>query len=158
MRLDALPDLTTVGNTAGSCASPLRTPGFRRPRPHHTSSGQLSGSRCCLSRGPHPPLRPQLMCECVSIQARADIVWAACVCFFFFLLKARTDKSNSTLKKDLVTSAWGGGGAEPANPSDSPERQGGGGLPDMWTDRKTKVPEDFWLMAFLLCRWTLPQK
>lgn len=106
LRLDGLPGLTTVGSTAGSFESPLRMQSLSRPRPHQTSSGQLSGSRCCLSRegspSASPTASPTARVGCIFTQGMC----AHCLCVP--LLKAKLDKFDWTPEEDHVTSTWGG--------------------------------------------------
>lgn len=73
------------------------------PRPHHTSSDQLSGSRCCLSQEASPTASPE---ACVWVFSLRHV---GALCVYDFFLKAKPDKSDSTLKEDLVTSARAGG-------------------------------------------------
>lgn len=62
-------------------------PNFRSPRPHQTSSAQLSGSRCCLSREASPSASPTarvyvfysgmwcIVCVCASTKGQTRQIW-----------------------------------------------------------------------------------
>lgn len=140
LRSDGLPDLAAAGNAAGSWDSPLRVKTFRCPRPHQTSSGQLSGSRCCVSR--------ELAFESVFIFLFFSIQALVCVsvhaCALFSLTEGQTrqiglDTQGGPRDLNVRKGVW------PAKQSDYPKTTGK--TSGSWYVKKTKrIPEgsDWW--------------